>query len=222
FKMTSKDGVSIRIMTPKDYDSVKPFMGKEFFTAEPLCQSSGENVQLQDEKENDEYHLSMIAQGTCLLATDDNNAGRVVGFVLAGAQYPEDVEKHRKEAEEMPQHAWGRICRLLSKVELEANLFGRFGVSKVLYSHITSVDSSMRGRGLGSRLAATLMEVGRSKGFPLMVAYCTSFYSARQKEALGMQCIHSVAYADYKDAQGKAIFTPAAPHTHCRVMVIKL
>ncbi|XP_016961720.1 arylalkylamine N-acetyltransferase-like 2 [Drosophila biarmipes] len=219
----TKDGITIRIMTEEDYfKSVKAFMNKDFFRSEPLCQASGESVQQQNEEENDEYHLSMIAQGTCLVALDENNGGRLVGIVLAGAQFPEDIEKHRIEAEVMEDHTWGRIARMLSKIEQEANLFERFGVSKVLYSHITSVDTSMRGKGLGSRLAATLMEVGRSKGFPAMVAYCTSFFSARQKEALGMQCIHSLAYADYKDAQGRPIFTPAAPHTTARVMAIKL
>ncbi|XP_070070194.1 arylalkylamine N-acetyltransferase-like 2 [Drosophila takahashii] len=160
----------------------------------------------------------MIAQGTCLLALDENNGGRLVGFVLAGAQFPEDVEQHRIGAEKMDQNTWGNTSRMLSKIEREANIFERFGVSKVLYSHITSVATSMRGRGLGSRLAATLMDVGRSKGFPAMVAYCTSFYSARQKEALGMQCVHSLAYADYKDAEGRPIFTPFAPHTMASTM----
>jgi len=218
----TKDGITIRIMTVEDYKNVKAFMKDDFFLSEPLCQSSGESVHRQNEKDNDEYHLSMIAQGTCLVALDENNGGRLVGFVLAGAQVPEDIEQHRVEAEAMEQHAWGRICVMLSKIEREANIFERFGISKVLYSHITSVDKSMRGKGLGSRLAATLMEVGRSKGFPVMVAYCTSFFSARQKEALGMQCIHSLTYADYKDAQGKPIFTPAEPNTTARVMAIKL
>ncbi|XP_017056599.1 arylalkylamine N-acetyltransferase-like 2 [Drosophila ficusphila] len=220
--LNTKDGITIRIMTKEDYKDVKAFMTDDFFLSEPLCQSSGERVHHQNEKENDEYHLSMIAQGTCLVALDENNGGRLVGFVLAGAQFPEDVEKHRIEAEAMEKHTWGRICVLLSKIEIEANLFERFGISKVLYSHITSVDTSMRGKGLGSRLAETLMEVGRSKGFPAMVAYCTSFYSARQKEALGMQCIHSLVYADYKDDQGRPIFTPKAPHKMARVMAIKL
>ncbi|XP_017117106.1 dopamine N-acetyltransferase [Drosophila elegans] len=218
----TKDGITIRIMTQEDYANVKAFMKDDFFSSEPLCQSSGEAVHLQNEKDNDEYHLSMIAQGTCLVALDENNDGRLVGFVLAGAQYPEDIEKHRIEAEAMEKHFWGKICVLLSKIEREANLFERFGISKVLYSHITSVDASMRGKGLGSRLAATLMDVGRSKGFPAMVAYCTSFFSARQKEALGMQCIHSLTYADYKDDQGRPIFTPAAPNIMARVMAIKL
>lgn len=218
----SQDNVTIRTMTKDDYPRVKGFMKDDFFSSEPLCQSSKEAVHGQNERANDEYHLSMIAQGTCLVALDESNSGRLVGFVLAGAQVPEDIEKHRQEAEVMEQNAWGRICTMLSKIEREANIFERYGISKLLYSHITSVDASMRGRGLGSRLASRLMDEGRAKGFPVMVAYCTSFYSARQKEALGMECIHSLAYADYKDASGRPVFTPAAPHTRARVMVIKL
>lgn len=217
-----KDGITIRTMTIEDYPSVKAFLKDNFFQSEPLCQSTSENVQSLNEKENDEYHLSMIAQGTCLVAIDESNGGRFVGLVLAGAQYPEDLEKHRIEAESMEQHFWARACIMLSKIEREANLFERFGISKLLYSHITSVESSMRGKGLGSRLAATLMDVGRAKGFPAMTAYCTSFYSARQKEALGMKCVHSLPYADYKDDQGRPIFTPAEPHTMARIMFIKL
>ncbi|XP_039483696.1 arylalkylamine N-acetyltransferase-like 2 [Drosophila santomea] len=219
---STKDGITIRIMKKEDYLSVKALLKDSFFQSEPLCQSSGEKVYSQHEKESDEYHLSMISQGTCLVAIDENNGGRLVGLVLAGAQYPEDLEKHRIEAEAMEQNFWGRVSKFLSKIEREANLFERFGISKLLYSYITTVDVSMRGKGLGSRLAATLMEVGRSKGFPVMVAYCTSFYSARQKEALGMKCVHSLSYADYKDEQGRPIFTPAEPHTMARIMAIKL
>ncbi|XP_002060538.2 arylalkylamine N-acetyltransferase-like 2 [Drosophila virilis] len=221
-ELDSKNGILIRIMTVADYQPVKIFMGGNFYNGEPLCASSGEDVQKCYEKENDEYHISMIEQGTCLLAVDENNGGRIVGLVLAGAQIPSDLEKHRKEAAAMEPNTWGRIAVFLSKIEIEINLFKRYGVSKILYSHITNVDASMRGKGLGSRLAAALMEVGRSKGFPLMIAYCSSYYSARQKEALGMECVYSIAYADYKDESGQVVFKPAAPHTHLRVMVIKL
>ncbi|KAH8263361.1 hypothetical protein KR044_007790 [Drosophila immigrans] len=221
-ELCSKDGVLIRTMTVNDYKKVKEFMGDNFYNGEPLCASSGEDVQKCCERENDEYHISMIEQGTCLLALNENDGGRIVGLVLAGGQVPTDLEKHRKEADEMEQNAWGRIAVFLSVVEREVNIFERYGVSKLLYSHATNVDASMRGKGLGGRLATALIEVGKSKGFPLMVAYCTSFYSARQKKALGMECIYERAYSDYKDAQGQVVFNPPAPHTHIRIMVIKL
>ncbi|XP_060647952.1 arylalkylamine N-acetyltransferase-like 2 [Drosophila nasuta] len=206
----------------EDYMNVKDFMGGNFYNGEPLCAAADEDVQKCCEKENDEYHISMIEQGTSLLALNENDGGRIVGIVLAGGQVPSDLEKHRKEAEEMEQNTWGRIAVFLSAAEIEANLFERYGISSLLYSHITCVDATMRGKGLGGRLATALIEVGKSKGFPLMVAYCTSFYSARQKEALGMECIYRQAYVDYKDEQGQVVFKPAAPHTHIRVMVIKL
>jgi len=218
----SKDGILIRIMKLEDYDQVKIFMGGNFYNGEPLCAYSGEDVQKNCEKESDEYHMSMIEEGTCLLAINENDGGRIVGLVIAGSQVPSDLEKHRKEADEMEKHSWGRIAVFLSEVERNVNIFERYGVSKLLYSHMTNVDASMRGKGLGTRLAAALMELGRSKGFPLMAAYCTSFYSARQKESMGMECIYEYAYADYKDADGQVMFKLPAPHTHVRVMVIKL
>ncbi|XP_041675686.1 dopamine N-acetyltransferase [Drosophila eugracilis] len=217
----TKEGIRIRIMRLEDYEKVKSFMKEEYFTAEPLCQSSGEPVHLQNEKENDAINLSMIAQGTCLLALDESDDDQIVGFVLAGAETSDDVERSRLVAESLENNAWGHIYAIIIKAECEANIFKRYGISKVLYSHITSVAISMRGKGLGSRLASTLMNLGRSKGFPAMVAYCTSFYSARQKEALGMECIHSMDYADYKDNRGRVIFAPAAPNTSLRVMAIK-
>ncbi|XP_034474219.1 dopamine N-acetyltransferase-like [Drosophila innubila] len=218
----SKDGILIRIMKLEDYENLKVFMGGNFYNGEPLCAFSGEDVQQCCEKEDNDYHISMIEQGTSLLAINENDGGRIVGFVLAGSQLSSDLEKHRKEADEMEKHSWGRIAVFLSEVERKVNIFERYGVSKLLYSHMTNVDASMRGKGLGTRLAAALMELGRSKGFPLMAAYCTSFYSARQKESMGMECIYEHAYADYKDAEGQVVFNPPAPHTHVRVLVISL
>ncbi|EDW63500.1 uncharacterized protein Dvir_GJ15301 [Drosophila virilis] len=218
-ELDSKDGILIRTMTVADYQPLKTLMGGNFFKGEPLGELYEPEWVI---KFKDEYYISMIEQGTCLLAVDENNGGRIVGYVLAHAQTPDDLDRDRKRAAASEPNTWGRIAVFLSKIEIEINLFKRYGVSKILYSHITNVDASMRGKGLGSRLAAALMEVGRSKGFPLMIAYCSSYYSARQKEALGMECVYSIAYADYKDESGQVVFKPAAPHTHLRVMVIKL
>ncbi|EDW48576.1 dopamine N-acetyltransferase [Drosophila sechellia] len=221
---TTIDGVTIRIMRPEDYPQVKAYMEVEYYTAEPLSQASGEPVHLQNEEINDALYQSIIAEGTSLLALDENDGGRIVGLVLACAIYPDNVNEGalNLKLENLEDNAWGRIYHLVMKAKREVNLFERYDIPKALYSDVTSVASWKRGKGLGSRLAATLMDLGRSNGFPLMMAFCTSFYSARQKEALGMECIYSIDYADYKDDEGRVIFTPAAPHTKLRVMAIKL
>ncbi|XP_034098158.1 arylalkylamine N-acetyltransferase-like 2 [Drosophila albomicans] len=218
----SKDGILIRIMTVDDYKLVKIFMREHFFIGNPMNDACDEDVQKCNEKENDEYHIDMIKQNTSLLAVKDNDEEQIVGFVLAGAQVPSDLEKSRKEADELEENAWKRIAVFNSLIEREANVFKHYGVSEVLYSHITTVHTSMRGKGLGARLAKALMELGRSKGFPAMAASCSSYYSARQKQALGMECIYSHAYDDYKDINGNVVFKTEAPNTHVRFLAMRL
>ncbi|XP_030377521.1 dopamine N-acetyltransferase-like [Scaptodrosophila lebanonensis] len=216
----AEEDISIRAMTLNDHAEVKSFLRHNFYTGEPLSLTSDEDVEKCDEEEADDAHAATIEQGYSLVAV--NASGRIVGLMLAEAKYPEDVEEHQREAEQMEQHIWGRINRLLSKVEREANIFERYKVSKTLYLHIVSVDASIRGKGLGSRLGTALITLGRAKGFPLLVAYCTSFYAARQLQALGLECIHSQPYADYKDEQGQVVFQTAPPHTELRVMAMRL
>lgn len=218
----SKNGVLIRIMRLEDYPQVKTCMEENFFNVEPLCAYLGKDPKLYHSDILDAYQTSLIEQGTCLVALDEQNDGKLVGFVLAGEHTPDHVEKNRQDAIAMGQSIRGMIPVLISKVEVESKVFERYGISKALYSHATNVDASMRGKGLGSRLVTALMEVGRSRGYPLMLAYCSSFYSGRQKEQLGMECIYKLAYTDYKDEKGEMIFKPPPPHTHVRTMAIKL
>lgn len=66
-----------RLPTPED-----PY-GGNFFKGDPLGELYEEEWVI---KFKDEYNISMIEQGTCLLAVDKNNGGRIMGYVLAHAR----------------------------------------------------------------------------------------------------------------------------------------
>ncbi|EDW12134.1 arylalkylamine N-acetyltransferase-like 2 [Drosophila mojavensis] len=214
------DGIVIRVMNVSDFQDAKKAMGGNVNNDEPLDTACGRYVRKGSEQEDDEYHISMVEQGTSLVAIDEKNGGRIVGIVLAAAHTPSDLNRYSKGVKALTD--FERIDIFIAKVENEANLYQRYGVSKLLCSHITNVDATMRGKGLGARLTVALIDVARSKGYPLLVANCTSFYSARQKQALGMECVYKIAYEDYKDENGQVVFNPPKPHTHVRVMAIKL
>ncbi|KAL7727695.1 hypothetical protein ACLKA6_013287 [Drosophila palustris] len=218
----TKDGILIRTMTVEDYKQIRT---SDVYEGVPLMTCFGqEMIDIAEASKElfDAFHISLIEKGNCLVAIDEMDNGCVVGLVLAHETVPRDLEQQRLRINEMPESPLKRIMRFDNEALLKANFFEHYDVSKLLYSHITQVAASMRGKGIGSRLAAALMELGRSKGYPLMTAACSSFYSARQKEALGMECVYSQAYADYKDANGDVVFNPPAPHTHQRLLAIKL
>lgn len=146
-----------------------------------------------------------------------------MGVALAGELYPEDVAQHCVDSEKTPSDSvFGKVARFLADVELRAKVFERYEVPKAMYLNILGVDSRVRRQGLGRRLVSGLMDVARSKGYPLLVTTCTSLYSAHVMAALGMEVVFSQSYKDYKDAAGNVVFQPQAPHTEASVMAMRL
>ncbi|KAH8378396.1 hypothetical protein KR093_011160, partial [Drosophila rubida] len=213
--------IIIRELTLEDFEQLKIFLRDRYVVDEPLWQRypEGQRQNMADPKK-EEYRRNLIQQGTSLVALEGE---RIVGVALAGATYPSDVEQHRVDSEQLPNDTiLGQVARFLAHVEAEANVLPRYNVAKAIYLNILGVDATVRRQGLGRRLVAALIEVARSRGFPLLVTTCTSLYSARVMSALGMECVHAQAYADYKDDAGSVVFQPQAPHTEASVMAMRL
>jgi hypothetical protein len=56
-------------------------------------------------------------------------------------------------------------------------------------------------------------QLARSEGYPLLYIECTSYYSAKIARAIGMHCMYSLPYVEYKDKDGDPVFTSSQPHT---------
>ncbi|XP_017850528.2 dopamine N-acetyltransferase [Drosophila busckii] len=218
----TKDGIHIRFMDMADYEQVKIFLRNHYYNAEPLAASSDE--ELREVKAEVQSVLKYIKQGISLVAIDETDSEeRIVGCTVAATMHAGDYSRRLKESPDDAEHSdWRSTIELFDKVIAEGNPFERYGVNKLLLFDMIAVDARMRGKGIGARLATAQMELGRKQGFEVMVAICTSFYSARQLSGLGMECIYELAYADYLDANGSVLFELPAPHTHIRLLAIGL
>lgn len=153
--------------------------------------------------------MAIIRQGLSLAAVDPNDGDRIVGIAYAEELLPIDLEESwLKVNEKKPTVFLEHVYYFITGVERRAQLFDHYDVPKTLYLHNLTVDSSVRCQGLGRRLVADLMNLGRSKGFPLLATSCTSLFSTRVMLALGMSCVHSENYEDYKDEDGNVVIRP--------------
>ncbi|XP_017107500.2 arylalkylamine N-acetyltransferase-like 2 [Drosophila bipectinata] len=217
----TKDGITIRPMTEDDLDTVSDYVINNFMVDEPISGTVDWTKYPKVKEVMKEKHRAMILQGLCLTAIDDSKNGEIVGFCLAAAQNKEDLDSNIVMIERAPPEV-AAVLKLGDYMQRKANILELYGVDKVLYSHITFVKSEMRGKQIGTRLAQTLIELGRSQGFKVMTAMCSSFFSGNQKEALGMKIVFQQPYAAYKDDEGKVIFSPPAPHTRARMLAMEL
>ncbi|EDW03002.1 GH11001 [Drosophila grimshawi] len=210
----------VREMKLDDIDEVTIFLRDHFYGNEPLMQTPGDHQIDYDDAKRRKYRLSLIAQGTSLVAIE---AGRFVGVAFAGVIHPSDLEESWSEANEhKPKLLIEHIDYFLSDLARSARFFERYGVVDALYLSVLAVDATVRRQGLGRCLVTALLDVGRAKRLPLLVTSCTSLYSKRVMDALGMECVRSERYKDYEDEDGNVVIQPPAPHTECTVMAIKL
>ncbi|XP_060665852.1 uncharacterized protein LOC132798132 isoform X2 [Drosophila nasuta] len=100
-----EDGVFIRIMTMDDYEKI----GENIYNEEPLKLAMDNYLKIEpnqsQKNELEEYHHSMVKQGTCLVAINDENGGDIVGSVLAGCETLSDLQEYYAQVAAMEEEA---------------------------------------------------------------------------------------------------------------------
>ncbi|XP_051858253.1 arylalkylamine N-acetyltransferase-like 2 [Drosophila albomicans] len=142
----------------------------------------------------DKFHNSMVEQGTSLVAINEKDGERIVGFILAGCETSDYLQEYYAQISALNECAFKTVGMFECETKIKVNYFQLYSVSKVIYAAMINV----------------------------IIAWSSSFYSARQMEGVGMECIYRQPYADYKDAKGQVIFKPPAPHSELRILAFKL
>lgn len=211
--------IQLRIVQEKDRDRVLDLLRKYFFPDEPLTGSTEPKNAVSEEEED--FILSYIQHGTCVMAVH-KQSGQLLGVCMAGPQETDKSDYLFGEAAKEGNKKWGKILKLLACIERDAKVSDRYGVQKILYIIGTCVDASMRGKNIGARLYNAVRNIGRERGFQLLRADCSSFYSAKIKERLGWDCINTVYYKEHLDENNRQIFSPPLPHECCKSYALRL
>ncbi|KAM7358943.1 arylalkylamine N-acetyltransferase-like 2 [Cochliomyia hominivorax] len=219
--MLSSTDIKVRVIKPQDYEKVLDFLRIHFYRDEPLT-LCGESK--QQDKEDEEFSLANINHGTSVMAflEHDNNEEEIVGTLTSGPRGPNTVKYLFKEVDKLGPTKWGKILKLLAVMELEANIYERFNVQKVLHLQVLAVHAKRRGQNIGYRMIEEVINIGKRMKFEMVSVDCTSFYSARLIERMGFECLIVKYYKDYKDETGSEIFEVDKPHECAKTFVFKL
>ncbi|CAH1390088.1 unnamed protein product [Nezara viridula] len=215
--MAEKKGYVIAQITNDDIESLLCFLRKFFFRDEPLNLCVGLLDEQPTSVDYEKYCLDSIPDGISLKAVSPS--GDIIGVCLNA------IVNRSDDFEEMecfdPKF---RITQdLIDTINIELDIFGRFSyVDKLIDIRVLSVDEAYRGQGIAKALLDKTKRVASENGFQMIKTDATSHFTALAVTKLGFECIYTLNYADYKDEDGKVIFTPEAPHTCVRTLVYQL
>lgn len=141
-----------------------------------------------------------------------------VGVLVAYRGSAVDREKKKTDLSVLGQKA-REIFDFYSYIINKLDVFNRVNVSHCLHVSMLSVHSDHRSEGIGRKLFYAIDEIAKAEKYPAMDADCSSAYSARIAEELGMKCLSIVTYDEYNQHIGEKLFTPFGPHTDIKSYV---
>ncbi|PSN52944.1 hypothetical protein C0J52_03647 [Blattella germanica] len=195
--------------TVGDRDRIAEFLSQTYFKYEPLNMSEARNPNRTTDASR---YLGFLTQNTSLMAI--TKSGLIIGIAINGENSSEELNR--------PLQNPSKIQKFIRVFEQKANIWQLTGEDRGMFVRILVVDPIAGGRGIGKALMIQSKELAKAKGYPLMAIICSSYYSAKISQSMGMECVYKLPYSEYKDEDGIPIFIPPPPHKEISIFIEKL
>lgn len=209
--------IVFRVASESEHEQVREFLREFFFADEPINNAHP----IRDESEEEEFILSLLPKGNIIFAIDSIN-DRVAGLASVGEITKNYAQETWAESETTTNQKWRDVLKFMSHIDSKSDVCKRFDVTSALHLHGVTVDKRYRGKAIGKLLFKECFNLAKHRDYRLVSADCTSVYSIRIAEAVGMKCVSTVTYEEYNDKIGEKIFQPISPHTEIKTFVKKI
>jgi ribosomal protein S18 acetylase RimI-like enzyme len=169
----------------------------------------------------EDFILSLLPDGNIIFAIDSSNY-HIAGLASFGEITKTYSQESWDESETTSNQKWRDILKFMSHIESKSNVCERFGVTEALHLHGVTVDKKYRGRSIGKLLFNECFNIAKGRNYQLVSADCTSIYSIRIAQLVGMELVSTVTFDEYHDKIGDKIFSPVIPHTEIKSFVKRI
>jgi GNAT superfamily N-acetyltransferase len=199
-----------------DHERIRVFLGENYYPYEPINMAMG-----LDNGHSPAYEahlLDFVKEGTSLLAVETTQ-GTLLGVCINGAIFNDENVIEMASNCACERHA--KFLWFVETVDRCSGFWNRVAVRRALSCEALAVVGSARGLGIGKALLQKTLQVAKDDGFPLLRVDCSSYYSAKLAEQMGLECIYSLLYSEYRSEDGYQIFYPPIPHVEFKMFIHK-
>lgn len=210
------ESITIRVALPSEYDAVLSFLRDYYYKEEPITIF---HPQPGHTKDDEEFTMSNIKHGTVLISTDGD---RITGAIVAGPIEHGDADAMIEAAKTTETEKWRDISLLLAYIEKKADVLHRFQLPTALHVHALGVHHDYRGQKIGEKLFNSCFDNAKRLNYSMVTTDCTSIFSIKIAERLGMECVSSVTYDEYNASIGEDLFKPQEPNLEVKTFIKRI
>lgn len=193
-----------------DQYEVLEFLRSHYYKEDPLV--IGFEPFEQDQYE-EEFDLGCLPYCMSFGAYSENI---LVGVILSSPKDEHEVDHIKSDIDKLGDVKWATQLRLLYEVEVSANTLKNFREKQSAHVHTLAVHKEYRGKGIAAQLITKSIKMLHNQGFSLLTIDCTSFYSSKVCEKLGMSLINVYPYSRFRDDFGNQVIKPPNIHDAIR------
>ncbi|KAG5679104.1 hypothetical protein PVAND_008697 [Polypedilum vanderplanki] len=205
-----------------DINSTLKFIEDNFFKNEPLCKSlhlTGKKL----EQPTENLIRDGIKQGMTILARENSDDNEILGICMNTRSCPWDGEKLEEFAKLHTDMNARKLLHIWALMAREPRLHQELGQLSIFEVGMLAVKESHEACGLGTELTRRSLDLGRDLNFRHARINCTSEYSIKIAEKLGMTRVWDVFYRNIFMPDGKTPLTvPVHPHVQAAVFLTDL
>lgn len=211
--------IKFRIANVAEDDKVLHFLRQHFFAEEPINRA----YPFTDDSMEEEFLLSLLPLGNIILAIDASSTpDAIAGLACIGEITKNYSQESWQESETTTNVKWRDILKFMSHIESKSSVCERYGVDKAIHLHGVTVDKRYRGQSLGKRLFQECFRIAKERGYQLVSGDCSSIYSIKIAESLGMEFVSKVTFDEYHEKIGCKLFNLTDEYVEIKTFVMKL
>ncbi|PNF37492.1 hypothetical protein B7P43_G14566 [Cryptotermes secundus] len=200
-----------------DCETMCLFLRENYYPFEPINIAMG--LDSGHSIANEAHLLDFVKEGTSLLAVATTPQKTLLGVCINGEIFSD--ENMIEIVSNCTCERYAKFLQFIETVDRCSEFWNRVAVERALSSEALAVLGSVRGQGVGKALLEKTLQVAKDDGFPLLRVDCSSYYSAKLAEQMGLECIYSLPYSEYKNEDGCQIFDPPSPHVEYKLFIHK-
>jgi arylalkylamine N-acetyltransferase len=211
------EGYDIVTAKEEDRESIAEFLRQSFYRYEPLNAYTGSDP---NRPITAILPLRFLSEGRSLLAVSRN--GRHILGVCLNGELNTNENAYSTKQNRLTDPNYNKIASFLDEVEVRADIWKKLDAPRAILIYVLGVDPASSGRGIGRALMETTRDKAQCEGYQAICILCSSHFSAKIARSMGMECVYSLPYSEYKDEDGNPVFKPSHPHTEMAVFVQEL
>lgn len=237
---TSASGYYIKLAREDQANDIVHFLKEHFNDEETmfksLVNSSGIVINEEEAKliteDQENFQKAILKSSPCLLAYDEKTM-RIVGINLMILSHSSRLSGDTNEGggisaifnDNLPKSKLIKdYYHYMSTITNKIDLYDRFpNANEALEFYAVAVDKGHRRIGLSLDLMSTGLSLAKTyKNVGFVFALCTSMYSKKSAEKIGMRSLVDVDLLTYFNEKGEPIFQDTPPHNIVSLMVLGL